>query len=1035
MHSFRSLPVATLLSIGLAFLLAIASRGAEAQNPFVTFAFNPGVGIQTCSSGANTTPVSSSPNYLFRFASPDSGALNCSTDAGGWARFSNDTFRISYFYVYWPSGHFDFEGFDVRNNTGSPVEISVVSRDGSAQPRGSQTIVVPTGTSTVTLSPVQTYVRFSDIVVPSVAGLAFNNVRVRQWQPSPPGAPTIGVATAGNASAVVSFSAPSSNGGAAITGYTVTSSPGGLTGTCASSPCTVTGLTNGQPYSFVVQATNSAGSGDPSQPSNAVTPLSNNANLSAIVLSEGTLQPAFDPATLSYSATVGNQIASITLTAETADAGATMTLNGVGLGSGVPSSSLPLAVGANALSIITLAQNGVATRSYSVVVNREATVPDAPTGLSATPGDAEASITFVTPADGGSPILSYEYRVDSGAWTVSGASAAPILISGLTNGVSHRIALRAVNALGAGAESDEVVVTPATVPEAPRDLVATAGNAQASLQFGVPGDGGSAILDYEYRIDSGVWTATGASTGPIVISGLANGVSHRIALRAVNARGAGAASDEVSVTPRTLPDAPTGVTAVAGDGSAEVSFTPPLSDGGAAVTAFSVSSLPAGSSAECAESPCTVSGLTNGVGYRFTVAAINLAGTGPASSPSQEVTPVGPQSAFSVTASPATVPVGGTSALATSGGSGGGSVDFQITSGTDACTLDGSTLTGQAVGQCTVTATKNADAAHTPISATVEVTVVLAGQVIDFPELADRNLGDPAFEVSATGGASGLPVMFASSTPGICQTSGTNGATVTLLATGTCSIRARQDGNASYAPAIDVIRGFLVRPVPPGAPLGLAATPGNASIAVSWSAPAQDGGAAVTGYRATATGPDGASGACETAGTGCLVSGLVNGTAYTVSVVASNSAGAGLAASLSEPVMPFSAPAAPGNLRVSVNLAGVTLSWSAPEDSGGLGITRYTATVMPGGQTCTVTGAPPPTSCSIAGLQPGVNYSFTVVAENAAGAVGPPGALGGAVALPAAPVTVPNLSAAGVLVLLLSVALAGCVAVRGLRVP
>lgn len=87
-----------------------------------------------------------------------------------------------------------------------------------------------------------------------------------------PGAPTIGAATAGNGQAVVTFSTPASNGGGTITGYTVTSSPGGITGTGVSSPITVTGLTNGTAYTFTVRATNSAGTGSASAASNSVTP-------------------------------------------------------------------------------------------------------------------------------------------------------------------------------------------------------------------------------------------------------------------------------------------------------------------------------------------------------------------------------------------------------------------------------------------------------------------------------------------------------------------------------------------------------------------------------------------------------------------------------------------------------------------------------------------------------------------------------------------------------------------------------------------
>ena len=90
---------------------------------------------------------------------------------------------------------------------------------------------------------------------------------------SVPGAPTIGTATADDARATVTFTAPASNGGAAITGYTVTSSPGGLTATGTSSPLTVTGLTNGTSYTFTVTATNSAGTGAASAASPAATPL------------------------------------------------------------------------------------------------------------------------------------------------------------------------------------------------------------------------------------------------------------------------------------------------------------------------------------------------------------------------------------------------------------------------------------------------------------------------------------------------------------------------------------------------------------------------------------------------------------------------------------------------------------------------------------------------------------------------------------------------------------------------------------------
>jgi hypothetical protein len=87
------------------------------------------------------------------------------------------------------------------------------------------------------------------------------------------GAPTSVIATAGDARGVVSWTAPASNGGAAITAYTVTSTPGSFTCTAALTSCTVTGLTNGTAYTFTVTATNSAGTGSASNASSSVTPL------------------------------------------------------------------------------------------------------------------------------------------------------------------------------------------------------------------------------------------------------------------------------------------------------------------------------------------------------------------------------------------------------------------------------------------------------------------------------------------------------------------------------------------------------------------------------------------------------------------------------------------------------------------------------------------------------------------------------------------------------------------------------------------
>jgi hypothetical protein len=86
-----------------------------------------------------------------------------------------------------------------------------------------------------------------------------------------PGAPTNVVATAGNTTAYVTWTAPASNG-SPITSYTVTSSPGGIICGTTTTACGFLGLTNGTSYTFTVTATNAIGTGPASSPSNAVTP-------------------------------------------------------------------------------------------------------------------------------------------------------------------------------------------------------------------------------------------------------------------------------------------------------------------------------------------------------------------------------------------------------------------------------------------------------------------------------------------------------------------------------------------------------------------------------------------------------------------------------------------------------------------------------------------------------------------------------------------------------------------------------------------
>jgi hypothetical protein len=100
------------------------------------------------------------------------------------------------------------------------------------------------------------------------------NVAIK-YDTSLPFAPTIGTAVGWNKKATVSFTPPSNAGSSAITSYTVTSNPGGITATGTASPITVYGLTNGTSYTFTVTAANNNGTSSSSAASNAITPALN----------------------------------------------------------------------------------------------------------------------------------------------------------------------------------------------------------------------------------------------------------------------------------------------------------------------------------------------------------------------------------------------------------------------------------------------------------------------------------------------------------------------------------------------------------------------------------------------------------------------------------------------------------------------------------------------------------------------------------------------------------------------------------------
>jgi hypothetical protein len=97
----------------------------------------------------------------------------------------------------------------------------------------------------------------------------------------------------------------------------------------------------------------------------------------------------------------------------------------------------------------------------------ESTTPAAPTSLVASASDGQATISFTPGYNGGSEITNYKYSLDGTNYTELSTpdAASPITIPGLSNGTTYNISLKAINAVGEGSASSSVSVTPATIPE------------------------------------------------------------------------------------------------------------------------------------------------------------------------------------------------------------------------------------------------------------------------------------------------------------------------------------------------------------------------------------------------------------------------------------------------------------------------------------------------------------------------------------------------------------------------------------------
>ncbi|HEY7823251.1 MAG TPA: fibronectin type III domain-containing protein [Acidimicrobiia bacterium] len=267
-------------------------------------------------------------------------------------------------------------------------------------------------------------------------------------------------------------------------------------------------------------------------------------------------------------------------------------------------------------------------------------------------------------------------------------------------------------------------------------------------------------------------------------------------------------------------------------------------------------------------------------------------------------------------------------------------------------------------------------------------------QNITFPQPGNVAFGSSSVSMGASAVPSGLTVTYAlgaGTTNSACTVSSLGA--VTVLAVGTCEVTASQAGDSQYAAASDVSRAFQVVPAKATAPTITSASASSQAITVGVVAPGFTGGVSISGYELVATPTGGGTTVTDTSCTSspCTISGLVNGTEYTVTAAAINSAGTGNPSTASTPLTPATAAFAVGALAATPGDTTVTLTWVPLTNAqlGGGTFTRYEVNYRTAGSGSwtpfdnNVSGQSTSTIV-VTGLDNGTSYDFQVVAFTSA---------------------------------------------------
>ena len=508
--------------------------------------------------------------------------------------------------------------------------------------------------------------------------------------------------------------------------------------------------------------------------------------------------------------------------------------------------------------------------------------PGAPTGLSATAsGTTAINLSWTAPAStGGSAITGYKIEVSpngTSGWTDqvanTNSTATTYAHTGLGGGTTRHYRVSAINTNGAGTASNvDSATTATTVPGAPTGLTATASGATAiNLSWSAPGStGGSAITGYKIEVSpngTSGWTDQVANTNSTATTyahtGLAAGDTRHYRVSAINANGAGTASNvDSATTATTVPGAPTGLTATAsGTTAINLSWSAPASTGGSAITGYKIEVSPNGTSGwtdQVANTNSTATtyahtGLAAGTTRHYRVSAINANGTGTASN------------VANATTASATAPG------ASDRPHGHGQRDHRDQ-------------------HLSWTACRRAAPAAPPTAP---------------PPITGYRI-----EVSSNGGSSWTNL--------VANTSNTTTTYAhTGLAAGTTRHYRVSAINANGAGTASNVDSATTATTAPGAPTGLTATAsGTTAINLSWSAPGSTGGSAITGYKIEVS-PNGTSGWTDqvantnSTATTYAHTGLGGGTTRHYRVSAINANGAGTASNVDSATTATTVPGPP----------------------------------------------------------------------------------------------------------------------------